>query len=144
MAKSLLASLLAAGLLALPASAALPRLLMFDGKPLSRPVVISDWHEIARFQQAILNSPPAASRELGRRPWLRVSLFWGLQWHDYVERDQPLSALRPRGANGFARFYPAWRGPLAVVDLAFAEHGPKLARQRALAILRRHGIPVRL
>lgn len=140
----MLAATLAAGLLALPASAAVPRLLMFTGKPLEKPVVLSDWHEIARFQQAILISPAAAARQMRGRPWLRISLFWGPQWNDYLGRDRPLSALRPRDANGFGRFYPAWRGRPAVVDLGFAEHGPTLASHRALAILERHGVPAGL
>jgi len=116
---------------------------MFDGK-LLRPVVISSWSEIARFQSAVLQSPDAAARLVRQRPSLRISLFWGPVWNDYVEKGRPLSALRPEQADQHGRFYPAWRGKPAVVDLRFAEHGPKRVGQASLAILARYGIPIRL
>lgn len=139
----MLGAIVAAGVLALPAAAAVPRLLMFDGRPLARPVVLSDWKEIFRFQQAVLSSPDADPRGLRNRPSLRVSLFWGPKWNDYMENRRPLSKLRSRDADTFGRFYPAWRGRPAVVDLSFAEHGAKRASPSALAILKRHRIPVR-
>lgn len=117
---------------------------MFDGRPLARPVVISDWREIARFQQAVLTSPSVGPRALAGRPSLRISLFWGPGWNDYVDQHRPLSRLRPRDADTFGRFYPAWRGRPAVVDLSYVEHGPKRASPVALAILRHYRIPIRI
>lgn len=83
--KAVLASLTLVALLAAPpAEAAAPRLLMFDGKPLSRPAVLSDWPENLRLVTLWVDGPRAARAELRARPSLRVSLFWGPRWNDYV------------------------------------------------------------
>jgi hypothetical protein len=126
------------------AEAAAPRIIIVSGPPLSHQVAISDWGRIA----TILWSDPAASpiprRQLADRPRLRVSMFWGPQWSEYLSSGRPVTALRPRQADQFGWFYPAWRGRPALIDLPWVGGWPRPQSTRALAILRRYGVPIRL
>ncbi len=71
-------------------------------------------------------------------------MFWGPQWSEYLSSGHPASALRPRQADQFGSFYPAWRGRPAVIDLPWAGRWPRPLSTQALAILRRSGVPIRL
>jgi hypothetical protein len=144
-----LAAIVAVALLAVvwgaaPARAAAPRLFMVSGAPLAKPVMLSDWDEIATLTGLLSSSPAAPSDPLGGRPSLQLAMFWDAGiWEPYV-REGRLGSLRPEQANQFGRFYPAVAGQPALVDLPWAGTWPKRVGPDALAILARHGVPTQL
>ena len=133
----------AAALFAGSAHAAAPRIIIFSGKPLAQPVVISDWQAIFRvFEQLVPARARVAPRaELAGRPRLKVSMFWGPRWIDYLHEGKRASALRPGQADQSGSFYPAWRGRGALIDLSGAGQSPRVVPPEALAILKRCGVP---
>lgn len=126
------------------AQAAAPRILIVSGKPLARQVVISDWEKIFVVVQEIASARPAPRAQLAGRPRLTVSMFWGPRWNEYLDSGKPASALRPRHADQYGSFYPAWRGRRAMIDLPWAGRWPRPVHAKALTILRQHGVPTRL
>lgn len=128
------------------ADAAAPRIVIFSGKSLARPVVISDWQAISRmFEQLVPAHAPVAPRaKLAGRPRLKVSMFWGPRWIDYLREGKRASALRPGQADQFGTFYPAWRGSAALIDLSGAGQSPRVVPSKALAVLKRFGVPTKL
>lgn len=125
------------------AQAAAPRILIISGKPLRHQVVISDWTGIFSIWQELVAARAAARGQLADRPQLIVSMFWGPQWNDYL-RSKPATALRPRQANQFGSFYPAWRRRPAMIDLPGAGRWPRLVPAKALTSLKAYGVPIRL
>jgi len=128
------------------ADAAAPRIVIFSGKPLAQPVAISDWQGISRvFEQLVPARARTAPRaELAGRPRLKVSMFWGPRWIDYLHEGKRASALRPGQADQFGSFYPAWRGHGALIDLSGAGQSPLIVPSKALAVLRQFGVPTKL
>jgi hypothetical protein len=133
-----------AALLAGSAHAAAPRIVIFSGEPLAHQVVISDWRSIFRVVELVSSAPVARRAELAGRPGLKLSMFWGPRWIDYLSDGKRASALRPREADQFGRFYPAWRGRSALIDLGWAGRWPRVVPPKALAILKRFGVPTKL
>jgi hypothetical protein len=119
------------------AHAAAPHVLMFDGKPLPRPVVLAERADILRLVTAWVGGPRAPRAELRARCSLRVSLFWS---------GRPRQGLKPSAADQFGRYYPAAGGMPAVIDLPWGAGAPwpRQVAARALRILRQHGVPTRL
>lgn len=136
----------AAALAAGAAHAAAPRIVIFSGKPIGHQVVISDWQAIFRvFDQTVPARARVAPRaKLAGRPRLKISMFWGPRWIDYLNEGNRASALRPGQADQFGSFYPAWRGRAALIDLPGAGQWPRVVPPKALAILRRFGVPTKL
>ena len=133
-----------AALLAGSAHAAAPRIVIFSGEPLAHQVVISDWPSIFRVVELLSPARVARRAELAGRPRLTVSMFWGPRWIDYLSNGKRASALRPGEADQFGRFYPAWRGRPALIDLGWAGRWPRVVPPKALAILKRFGVPTKL
>jgi hypothetical protein len=147
MKRLLLASLLAVAALGAGAStaqAAAPRIVIVSGQPLAHQVVISDWNEIFAIAGELTRARPASRAQLANRPRLRFSMFWGPRWSDYVKSGKRVAALRPRQADQAGSFYPRWRGQPALMDLPWAGEWPRPVSAKALAILRRYGVPVGL
>jgi hypothetical protein len=138
----LVALLTCLGLGSEPASAASPRILLFSGAPLTHPIVISDWQRIFRFYVPTATSARVTRSQLAARPRLRVSLFWGPRWIDYLAHGRDPQTLRPRDADQTARFYPAWHGHAALFDLPSVWRRPRTVPAAALAILGRYGVPL--
>src|SRR6185295_16723347 len=134
----------AAALLAGSAHAAAPRIVIFSGKPLAHQVVISDWPSIFRVVERLSTARAARRAELARRPRMRVSMFWGPRWIDYLKEGNRASALRPRQADQSGSFYPDQRGRPALIDLGWAGRWPRVVPAKALAILDRFGVPTKL
>jgi hypothetical protein len=126
------------------AHAAAPRIVIVSGKPLARQVVISDWAEIFSVVQGVVSVRPVPRAQLAGRPRLKVSMFWGPIWNEYLESGNDASALRPRQADQFGGFYPTWRGHRALIDLPWAGRWPRAVSAKALRILRSYGVPIRL
>lgn len=138
-------TLLVAALVAGPAVAAAPRLMMVYGPPLPEPIVLRDWREnlTVMVNMKRTNIDPG---ELEGRPYLKMALFWGPRWAEYVEEGGSLDALRPEQANQHARFYPATGDEPALITLNSSKLGPGSIRRvepEALAVLSRRGVPVR-
>jgi hypothetical protein len=74
---------------------------------------------------------------------MKVSMFWGPRWIDYLRSGKRATALRPQDADQFGSVYPAWRGRPAMIVL-WAGSWPRPLSAKALTILRRHGVPIRL
>lgn len=134
------AAVLAAG----TAQASAPRIVIFSGEPVAHQVVMSDWLSILHVVEAVLPARVAGRAELAGRPRLKVSMFWGPYWIDYLNEGNRASALRPGQADQFGVFYPAWRGRPALIDLRWMGQWPRVVPSMALTILRRFGVPTEL
>jgi hypothetical protein len=106
--------------------------------------VISDWGRILIVVTEVAGARALKSSVLRGRPSLRLSLFWGPRWNEYLGAGNSPARLRPADADQHGRFYPAWHGRPAAIDLPWAGQWPRLVSQRALRILARFGVPVRL
>jgi hypothetical protein len=134
--------------LAPTAGAAAPRIIMVTGPTLERPVFLTDYFEnldlMIAFQRGreIAEGRVVDPKELRRRPYLELWLFWGEdQWEPYVSEGR-LAELRREQANQYGRFYPAFGRRDAVMNLDVP--GSRKATAKLLNILARHGIPTRL
>lgn len=134
----------AAALLAGSAHAAAPRIVIVSGKALQHQVVISNWMSIFRVVEAVSSSRSVESAQLSGRPHLKVAMFWGPRWTEYLSSGRRASALRPRDADQFGTFYPAWHGEGALLKLPWAGRWPRLVPAKALATLRHYGVPTRI
>jgi hypothetical protein len=126
------------------AQPAAPRIVIIRGMPLRHQVAISDWGEIADIVGALEASRAAPSTALAHRPRLKVSIFWGPTWDVYLSSGKPAAALRPRQADQLGSFYPAWHARPAMIDLPWSGRWPRLVSVKALAVLKRYGVPIRL
>jgi hypothetical protein len=122
------------------AHAAAPRFILVSGPRLEQPVVLGDWAENLFFLQELsFGGRPDASvvRSLPRRPRYDLAMFW--EWtSDEAPRD-------PDGASQHGWFYPAYRGrPAVSVARLNGKRMPRIVSVRALWVLSRHGVPVRL
>jgi len=131
--------------MATTAMAAAPRLILVDQGGLERPVVLADWGKNGQFLVEWHRSRPVARASIRSRPSYRLSFMWGPFWSDFVPTEKALRALRASDTEFHGRFWPAWRGGPAVVDLG---HGVLVGLRQAtpiqLRILRRVGVPVRV
>lgn len=134
----------AAAVTADAAHAAAPRIIVFSGSPIAHQVVVSDWQAIFRVIEQIAPARAAPRTQLAGRPRLRVSMFWGPRWIDYLNEGKRASALRPGQADQFGSFYPAWRGRAALIDLPWAGQWPRVVPPKALVVLKRFGVPTKL
>jgi hypothetical protein len=139
------ATIVAAGALAADAAqAAAPRIVIFSGKPVAHQIVISDWQAIFRLVDQIAPARVVRRAEVAHRPRLKVSMYWGPRWSDYLNEGKRASALRPGQADQVGSFYPAFWGRPALIDLPWAGKWPRLVPPKALAILKRFGVPITL
>lgn len=93
--------LLVAALVASPAAAAAPRLMIVYGPSLSEPIVLRDWREnlTVMVNMKRTNIDPG---ELERRPYLKMALFWG-PLVGRVRRGRQAARCPPAGASQPAR-----------------------------------------
>jgi hypothetical protein len=124
------------------ATAAAPRIVIISGGSLPHQVVISDWERIFVLVQEVNAHGHAMARtQLRARPQLTLSLFWGPAWNDFLAAGNSPATLRPAQADQRGSFYPAWHGHPAAIDLPWSGPWPRLVPAKALAILRRYGVP---
>jgi hypothetical protein len=124
------------------ATAAAPRIVIISGGSLPHQVVISDWERIFVLVQEVNAHGHAMARaQLRARPKLTLSLFWGPAWNDFLAAGNSPATLRPAQADQRGSFYPAWHGHPAAIDLPWSGPWPRLVPAKALAILRRYGVP---
>jgi hypothetical protein len=130
------------------ADAAAPRLIMVYGSPLTKPVILSNWRENLEFMASITQQSSVTPEELRRRPYLKLALFWGPEWAEYVEEGKPIDKLRPEQGNQQGRFYPAvgHASPVVTLDMPAGSVGPswREVRKEGIRVLLKYGIPVRL
>jgi hypothetical protein len=115
-----------------------------SGHPLTRQVVISNWTAIFHVVEAVNSSPTVERAQLADRPHLKISMFWGPRWNDYLRSGHRAATLRPRDADQFGTFYPASHGSPAAIELPWAGKWPRLIPGKALRTLERYGVPIRL
>ena len=130
------------------AIAAGPRVILVYGPPLAKPIVLYNWAENEQLMGAAADAATIKPAELKGRPYLNMALFWGSGWGQYVKHSKPLGVLRPDHANQCVRFYPAYgaASPLMVFDSILGPYTSltHVVRPEGIAILARHGVPVRL
>ena len=123
---------------------AAPEIILVYGDLLPERREIANWYE---NHQLLLTSKPAAVGPLGlavprgRRPMLNLALFWGVQWRPVAQSPERLRALRPGQASQEGQFYPAVGDAPAVLAVG-SIFG--VVSDSGLAVLRRHGVPVRM
>jgi hypothetical protein len=148
MKRLLLALLVAVASLLVSASvaqAAAPRIIIVSGESLKRQIVISDWGKIFQIVAEVAPARPVSRTQLANRPRLKFSMFWGPRWNEYLASGRPASALRPRQADQTGSLYPGWRGRPALIDLLpWAGRWPRPLSAKALTILKRYGVPIKL
>jgi len=136
MLRHLVAFLLAALIVAAPASAAAPRYILVSGPRLAHPVMLDDWRENHALMLAFANTPRVRV-SLMKRPRYELAMFWG-----WTDAQRPTS---PTQANQRAWFYPAWHGARPIVNVVVNGFlAPRSASTGVLRILARHGVPTRL
>lgn len=138
----LAAATLTAACVAVSASAAVPRILIFSGPPLHHQVVVSNWMTIFHVIEASAAGPAASREALRRRPSIRVAMFWGPGWNEFIASGHDPRTLRPARADQFGRFYPRYRGAPAVLDLPWAGRWPHRVPPQALRLLHHLGVPI--
>jgi hypothetical protein len=128
---------------------AAPQIMIFSGGPMRKRVVMDDLRE----NMSILGPPQyrgtAANtlvRALADRPFIRVSLFWGPQWRPLVGSDSALEHLNETKADQRGKLYPARAhdDAIFVLDDTFGSASAVRLDSAALAILSRHGVPIRV
>lgn len=151
-------------------TAAWPRLIMFYGGVLERPVYLTDHAEVMRFMDAVLTSTATARDMVANRPHFEVALYWhNPTWEPYAGDTAllktlplpsiPWSGLRPppRALGPFESFPPENRPRLvqpARLYLGNDEHPPlfdyfsaganaglRMIAASGLDILRNHAVP---
>lgn len=131
-----------------PVMAKGPAVMIVYGSPLAKMVVLSNARENAQFAFATRDGLSIMYSHLKGRPFLHVAMFWGAEWTQYKRHHQRLTRLRTVRANQFGRFYPAYGSAPAL--FAFDSiPGPYTSLVRrvgpaGLAVLARHGVPIRL
>jgi hypothetical protein len=123
-----------------PVQAAAPKYILVSGPRLERPILLDNWDENLALLVAVDMAPRArgsAVRGLARRPKLDLALFWVWAY------DRPPTL--PSKADQHDSFYPAHRSkPPIIVFTANGRRIPRLVPTRALRILARHHVPLRL
>lgn len=133
----LIAVLLVAGVVVVPAQAAAPRYILVSGPGLQCPAVLGDWSENLAFLTSLLHARRPTSGWSENRPRYDLALFWGVP-------ANPVPT-RPNEANQHGWFYPATGGRRAVVKMRVSgEDVPRVATPETLRILTRHGVPTRV
>jgi hypothetical protein len=138
----ILAVLTAVVVVAPAAQAAAPRIVIVSGKPMAHQIAISSWTAILRIVEPVASAPNVKRAQLVGRPRLRLSMFWGPRWVDYLAAGHRAAALRPQDADQQGSFYPAWHRRPAAIDLPWAGSWPRLVPAKALRTLKHYGIPV--
>ena len=134
---TLIAALLAAAVVAVPAQAAAPRYILVSGPGLQRPATLGNWTENLAFVTSLLHARRPTSGWRDKRPRYDLALFWGVP-------AKPVP-MRPKEASQHGWFYPAIGGRRAVVKLRVSgEDFPRLATPETLQILARHAVPTRI
>jgi hypothetical protein len=135
---AVIAALLIAAVLAVPAQAAAPRYILVSGPGLQRPVVLGNWRENLDFLIGLLPADrPKPGWQERNRPRYNLALFWGVP-------AQPVPT-NPSQASQHGWFYPATGGRRAVVKLLVSgQDHPRVATRETLRILAHHGVPTRI
>ncbi len=138
-------------LLARPAHAAAPRLILVYGDLIGQPVLLSDWHDNLFVLAA--DERAAEPADLTARPSLELALFWSPEWDHLIRAGYSPESFPPEQASQRGRFYPAIEENPALLAIEAPRDGTAVGwvgwrvqrvRPEGLAVLARHGIPVYL
>jgi hypothetical protein len=132
-----------------------PVIIMIYGAPMAKPVFIT----ARRFFYGIERPTSLTVKDMGRRPYLKLAMFWGPTYEQYVNNPSLLGQLRPEEAGQHGRLYLPTRGE-SVVVLQTAVRGADIVRPSTTAVedsslswggtlqptdenfLRRSGVPI--
>ena len=142
-------------ILARPAEAVFPRLLMVYGGALARPLIVESPQDVQRIFEEV--SEGVDRNGLNRRPYFELALFWGNDvWDRYVHEGR-LSQLKPedatselvpmRGIPIRGRFFPACAEAPAQITLTEVNSEAIQSIWRVspegLQVLEKLGVPIR-
>jgi hypothetical protein len=125
-------------------SRAAPGVIIFSGRSLVKPVVLSDWIENQRLMSATVQHVALAESALARRPKIQVAMYWGAEWSRFASTPDSLAMLRQREAQAGV-FYPAVGTDPAVFifgPMAAMGSSARAVSDEGIAILRAHHVPV--
>jgi hypothetical protein len=120
---------------------AAPEIIIVHGSLLPEQRVLASFQENHRLLLSVNRPAPFPSTPLAKRPALQLALFWGVGWRTTAESPERLRALRPGQATQRGTFYPA-TGTAPALLMVGQTAG--MVSDSGLAILRRHGVPVRV
>lgn len=128
--------------------AAAPRIILFYGRPLKTPVVLTNWRENMAFLQSLVPKISTAPRSRGVVDSLRVALFWGAEWSLVAQDSGASSRLDPRQANQAGWLFFSATGRALELSLS-RESGAMepiswrrfVVSDRTRAILMNHNLP---
>jgi hypothetical protein len=132
-----------------------PRLIRIEGKPLDRPVVLSNWSENEDLVLAMTDVATVPASRFAGHACLAFTLYWDPKWNEYASSGKSLEALTPEQGDQHGCFYPAVGDSAAVFLYSADDKGSygnsarirglaRWVRQPALTVLAKHGIPVRI
>ena len=134
---------------AVSAKAAAPKVIMFYGGVLSKPIILNNWSENLSFMIATDKQVSISEKELKDSPSIEVAFFWGPKWVQYIEEGKPLDQLNPKEAEQHGRYYPATKkGERAVIVMdrlpSFLENQTEQREisTHGIEILKKHKVPV--
>jgi hypothetical protein len=131
-------------------------IVMFSGGTLREPIVISD---------SYMGDPPGfglmpwfgcGCAEVGRlsdlagRSSIQVALFEGPDWQNNLRPPAAIADLKPEQTDERGRFFSAYAASRAYIQfdpapwLAPTPRAPLIVPDAALALLAKHGVPVRI
>jgi hypothetical protein len=124
---------------------AAPEVIVLNGGPLHRRVVLSDWAENQRLMLATGRNVPLFPDSLRQRPRINVAMYWGVQWRGRTDLPDSVAAgLIPNGLQPGV-LYPAIHGKHAVWvfgGVGEARTSARMITSEGLQILTRRGVPV--
>ena len=135
-----------------PARRAAPWAIMIHGSLVQKPVTMSSWHENHRLMLALSPGIRTRTSTLEGRAFIDIALFWGPGWAHLADSPEAIARLRPDQASQYGRLYPARGNSPAVVvldlpspnDMMLASVKVRVVEREGLAVLEKHGVPVRL
>ena len=88
---------------------AAPSVIVFTGKPLKSPVVLTDWSENLSLMLGLERPAVVANDELRDRPRLEIAMYWGDAWNRFAATPESLALLPRVHQPQSGQYYPADR-----------------------------------
>jgi hypothetical protein len=122
---------------------AAPKIIIFHGELLPDRVVVAnvrDNHLLLLSSRPLGDADWPVEGHLQNRPAVKLALFWGGEWERIAASSDSLRSLSASRANQHGLLYPSSGHTPALLHIASLS----VITDSGLAVLRRHGIPVRI
>lgn len=86
---------------------AYPRVIMFHGANLQRPIYMTDPEENRAFFASLVPRPHSEALPPADSTQIQMAVFWDLQWSDYAADSARLATLLPSHAEQIGQLYRA-------------------------------------